>query len=463
MAAQIRQLLNARGNNKEPPSEEDQRRIDAKMQAMGYSISPPIPTRLRSSRSEDQGQRPFHSKFNDSDVRQHPAFRGGGDPNGSNHGNSFDDPSRPQLSRSATDDHLHQTYAMDEGRDGVDVSSYYGDGEHSPALSPALSKHLALRPLDPHGHQQQQQQQQQQHPREPKHGRHRSRSATDENLFYGGDREDNSVNKEHRKHKARQESLAGGSTKPVLEKRSDEKMKERTIQLLRDHAPAPTQNSNVGPAPIPHPYRAQANTLTLQGRFPPQALAVPNNEATKVAHTFSGSDGSPTDSAGNSINGSIGEGAHGKHSRKRSRDLDYAPSQLADMDYQQLQTESFDHVPGVVPYHGLPDPSLPLSERLRNIYPDKTHKDKAARAKAFFASLTIDQYEECGDLLLDGFRDVMDRLREARRQKRQAARAMEEQIAKREEWVRRKRGVCELELGRLRSAGTAVVKPGKSR
>lgn len=172
---------------------------------------------------------------------------------------------------------------------------------------------------------------------------------------------------------------------------------------------------------------------------------------------------SPTDSAGNSVSNSISEGGDGKHGRKRSRDLDYGVHQLANMDYQKLQAESFDHVPGHVPYHGLPDPSLPLSERLRNIYPDKTHKDKAARAKAFFASLTITQYEECGDLLLDGFRDVMDRLRQARQQKRKAARAMEEQIAKREEWVRKKRGVCELELGRLRSAGTAVVKPIKSR
>ena len=202
--------------------------------------------------------------------------------------------------------------------------------------------------------------------------------------------------------------------------------------------------------------------MILQGRFTPQALAVPNQEATKVAHTFSASDGSPTESPGNSISSSISEGGPGKHGRKRSRDLDYGLHQLAAMDYQQLQAESFDHVPGLVPYHGLPDPSLPLSERLRNVYPDKTHKDKAARAKAFFASLTIDQYEECGDLLLDGFRDVMEKLREARRQKRKAAREMEEQIAKREEWVRKKRGVCELELGRLRSAGTAVVKPIKS-
>ena len=142
---------------------------------------------------------------------------------------------------------------MDESRSGVDVSSYYEDGEQSPALSPALNKHFALRPLDPHGHHhQQQQQQQQQHPSQPKHGRHRSRSATEENLYYAGDREDKKANKEHKKHKPRQESLAGASTKPLPEKREDEKMKERTIQLLRDHQPTPTQNSNVCAATLPH-------------------------------------------------------------------------------------------------------------------------------------------------------------------------------------------------------------------
>ena len=241
--AALRHLLNQRGytTTKEAPSEEDQRRIDAKMQAMGYSISPPIPTRLRSSRSEDQGQRPFHSKFNENDFAQHPNYRGG-DLNGAERGNSLDDSSRPQLSRSATDDHLHQSYAMNEGRSGVDVSSYYEDGEQSPALSPALNKHLALRPLEAVG---------QQHiPSQSKHGRHRSRSATDDNLYYGGDRENNIVSKEHRKHKPRQESLSGASTKPLPEKRSDEKMKERTMQLLRDRQQTPTQNSNVCGATI---------------------------------------------------------------------------------------------------------------------------------------------------------------------------------------------------------------------
>ena len=148
------------------------------------------------------------------------------------------------------------------------------------------------------------------------------------------------------------------------------------------------------------------------------------------------------------------------------------------MDYvQDLQPESFDSFPSLTNLgstHNLPSPSLPLADRLRNIYntpmphssnnaPIHPSNDKAARARAFFASLLIDQYEDCGDLLLDGFRDVMDRLRQARREKRKAARGMEELVAKREEWVRRKRGVLETELGRLRGAGVAVVKPVNSK
>lgn len=77
--------------------------------------------------------------------------------------------------------------------------------------------------------------------------------------------------------------------------------------------------------------------------------------------------------------------------------------------------------------------------------------------------MTIDQYEECGDLLLDSFKTVMDRLKQARQQKRKAAKAMEEQIARREEWVRRKRGVIEQDLGRLKTSGSVVVKPNRTR
>ena len=148
------------------------------------------------------------------------------------------------------------------------------------------------------------------------------------------------------------------------------------------------------------------------------------------------------------------------------------------MDYvQDLQDESFDVFPSLstlISTHNLPDSSLPLIDRLRTIYstpvpqtansaPTHPSSDRKARAGAFFASLSIDQYEEAGDLMLDEFRDLMDRWRQARREKRRVARNLEELVGKREEWVRKKRGVLEGEMGRLRGAGVAVVKPVSAR
>ncbi len=102
----LSQVLNARGLTKDAALDEDQRQIDARMQAMGNSVSPPIPTRPRSSISKDQEQRPFCSKSNESDSAQNPLYHDD-DENAGEYGNSFDDSSRPRLSRSATDDDLH--------------------------------------------------------------------------------------------------------------------------------------------------------------------------------------------------------------------------------------------------------------------------------------------------------------------------------------------------------------------
>lgn len=252
--AALRQLLNARGITKETPSEEDQRRNDAKMQAMAYSISSPIPTRLRTSRSEDQGQRPFNPKYNNhppSAWQQHSLYRG----DQADAANAFDhsgDSSRPQLSRSATDDHLHQSlqpYNLGHGRmPSNGVSSYYGEDE-SPLMSPALNNHLALLPLQPHA--------QEQHHQPPatqaKHGRRHSKSATADDVHYGADREDN--HKEKRKaHKPRQESLRDGSSKPLPDTNSSPDQKTRAMQLIRDRQKSPSLDSgNVRPSPLdPH-------------------------------------------------------------------------------------------------------------------------------------------------------------------------------------------------------------------
>ena len=205
--AAVRQFFNTRAvpaKDDSPiqgQSEDTQRKIEAKMQAMGYSISSPIPNESLSIRNVDP--RPLHSKFNDVESNQHPLLRKQSLDNTSyGMNNSFDNQYRPQPFRSQTE------MSLQPGNGAADMnrrSSFYEEGE-SPALSPALNKHLALRPLETKDNSFQ-----------PSHQRRRSRSATnatDEGAYYGAEKNLWDSYAKDRKHKPRQESLQG-SSKPL--------------------------------------------------------------------------------------------------------------------------------------------------------------------------------------------------------------------------------------------------------
>lgn len=225
-------MLNARGT-------------EAKMAALGYQISgagPQVPDksdqdRARASKIGDSSSKPLHSKFHDTDTSAWP--------HGSNRkesaasdafgrSNSFDDygHSRPQqLLRTQTDSSLNPNAREDNGF-SMDVSSIYEDNE-SPALSPALNNHLALRPLNtqtsaPQMHDES---------AKPIKQRRRSRSATHEssNDYYGSDPWEN-----YRKEPS---STATTRRKESSQHRSPED--SSTIQTMRDRqqrSPTPLQH-----------------------------------------------------------------------------------------------------------------------------------------------------------------------------------------------------------------------------
>ena len=100
-ASALHKLLDGRGIGEACPSEEDKPRINAKMQAMGYSTSPHIPTRTRSSRSEDHGQKPVYFNFDENHFPQDTFLH----ESDTEFDESFDDTSRPQSSESIKDVH----------------------------------------------------------------------------------------------------------------------------------------------------------------------------------------------------------------------------------------------------------------------------------------------------------------------------------------------------------------------
>ena len=145
---------------------------------------------------------------------------------------------------------------------------------------------------------------------------------------------------------------------------------------------------------------------------------------------------------------------------KRSRDTDYSLDELSAMAFSQLQDEPFHHDPKAPELPLPPDlADAPLPQKLDYILALKEdNSTKEHRRAAFFSSLPLEQYEECGDLIVQEFAKVVSKFKHARQQRRKVAREFEDEIAKREDRVRGKMGAVEKDLGRLRRGGEEVVR-----
>ncbi|KAL8665049.1 MAG: hypothetical protein Q9202_002605 [Teloschistes flavicans] len=144
---------------------------------------------------------------------------------------------------------------------------------------------------------------------------------------------------------------------------------------------------------------------------------------------------------------------------KPQRALDYDPKTLAKMSFQELAEESFDTSPRAVQ---LKDRSLTnassLQEKLLYLHSlDGPSEQIQSQRRAFFSSLPIDQYEECGDIVTEHFSQIISRFRQARQQKRAVARGFEDEIAAREKMVERGKVAVAKESDRLKRAGRDVV------
>ena len=151
---------------------------------------------------------------------------------------------------------------------------------------------------------------------------------------------------------------------------------------------------------------------------------------------------------------------NGPQTRKRARDIDYSLDQLSSMNFQQLSNEPFDlasdtalaSIPPELSSGTLAAKMDYILERLKD---DDT---KVAHRRAFFSSLSIEQYEECANLMIRRFSDIISSFTDARRQRRRAAKDFEKETAKREECVRGKITIVDKDLGRLKRGGEEVVR-----
>ncbi|KAA6415146.1 MAG: hypothetical protein FRX48_01899 [Lasallia pustulata] len=144
---------------------------------------------------------------------------------------------------------------------------------------------------------------------------------------------------------------------------------------------------------------------------------------------------------------------------KRPFQLDYDDVQLSEMTFEELRKQPFDHDPQALP-STLPNDisNASLAEKLKHITSTlQTDTERAEKRQRFFSSLTMDEHEECGDMIVEEFSHVIKKLKDARRDKRKLAMAYEEEVAIREERIRAKRELLEKDMHRLKRAGQDVI------
>ena len=144
--------------------------------------------------------------------------------------------------------------------------------------------------------------------------------------------------------------------------------------------------------------------------------------------------------------------------KKRPRDLDYSNSQLKLMNYQKLRDESFDHDPSMmVQQSNAMVGSGSLQDKLNHIFSHQQDKSQGDICKQFFASLSIDEYEVCGDFMIDRFSAIILKFKQIRQQKRIAAYNFELEIECRQKFVSSFRKSLDEALSCMQRKGKDIV------
>ena len=136
-----------------------------------------------------------------------------------------------------------------------------------------------------------------------------------------------------------------------------------------------------------------------------------------------------------------------------AKDLDYELESLYEKDFDDLQNEPFDGPPREDAHDAPSDSSSkPLEERLAAFF-----KLDVQDQKELFSSLDIEQWEDAGDWFQKRFSEIFDKLKAARRNRRDKASEFEQRIAQRQQAVTKKRKITDDVLSEMKRTGQLVL------
>ncbi|PYH90821.1 hypothetical protein BO71DRAFT_452520 [Aspergillus ellipticus CBS 707.79] len=148
-------------------------------------------------------------------------------------------------------------------------------------------------------------------------------------------------------------------------------------------------------------------------------------------------------------------------SKKRTIEPDYPPHVLRQKTFQELQSEPFDYTPTAAPTeptptvsnNSAPGPEATPEEKMAFLFnaPDKGRRD-------FFSTLSINEWEDYGDLLIDQFSAALTKMKDLRHARRKTAAAFEAEVKRRHDDVEEQSTDLSKKFEEMRNGGAEVLR-----
>jgi hypothetical protein len=140
--------------------------------------------------------------------------------------------------------------------------------------------------------------------------------------------------------------------------------------------------------------------------------------------------------------------------KKRVLELDYSHDALSKIKFSDLQSQPFDIDPNAPSsnadhHHN----ELDLRHKLAAL---SEHTDDSRRA--FFATLSPEEWEDCGEWFVSQFGELVKKITEARRERRSVAERFENEVAKRYKIVEASGQALNMDLQEMKAGGIGVLK-----
>ncbi|KAI9934707.1 hypothetical protein ASPWEDRAFT_44185 [Aspergillus wentii DTO 134E9] len=141
-------------------------------------------------------------------------------------------------------------------------------------------------------------------------------------------------------------------------------------------------------------------------------------------------------------------------SKKRHFEPDYPPEILYQKSFKDLQAEPFDHVPAA-PTKPPPNPSQEIDpeDKVSHLL-ELSDEDR----RSYLSNLSMDEWEDCGDQLIDRFSNLLTQMKDLRHARRKTAAVFEAEIRRRHETVEEQASDISTKLDAMRTGGAEVLR-----